>query len=284
MHSDLIYDVGLHRGGDSLYYISQGYRVVAVDAESQFIRLAQTRFVEEIASGQLTLVHAAIGPRDNDEITFYVSKVSDWSSIDINVAEREDSASSVRVQSRTLASIMAQYGTPVYCKIDIEGADAIALESLKSAVELPPFISCEAECSGRERWSDDRSLETLVLLQDLGYRRFKLVDQVQLATIPAKGKFYRDRWKWDKLDRFINRVSWRLAQWRNPDIWHRTRLEHQHGFRFEGDVSGPWGESLDGRWMDFSMAKAMYLRHRQDYYNRKSFSGYGFWVDWHACM
>ena len=54
----------------------------------------------------------------------------------------------------------------------------------------PLFISVEAECYGRERWTELRSLETLDLLQTLGYKRFKLIDQPSLAVLKRSGCFY----------------------------------------------------------------------------------------------
>jgi hypothetical protein len=32
MHPDLIYDLGMHRGGDTQFYLEKGFRVVAVEA------------------------------------------------------------------------------------------------------------------------------------------------------------------------------------------------------------------------------------------------------------
>src|SRR5262245_54069615 len=208
MLSDTIYDVGLHAGGDTRFYLSQGYRVVAVDAEEAFITKARVELSEEVQSGKLILVHAAVAEKDDGHATFYVSELSDWSSLDSCVAERHTAATAVSVPCRTLASLFQQFGTPVYCKIDIEGADALALESLRGVAELPKFISCEAECSGKIRWSDERSLHTLDVLRELGYGRFKLVDQVRLAVIPECGRFYRERWNW--VGDLARRVHWRL--------------------------------------------------------------------------
>ena len=32
-HADLIYDVGMHRGEDTAFYLRKGFRVVAVEAD-----------------------------------------------------------------------------------------------------------------------------------------------------------------------------------------------------------------------------------------------------------
>lgn len=33
MDRDLVYDVGMHNGDDTAFYVSQGYRVVAIEAD-----------------------------------------------------------------------------------------------------------------------------------------------------------------------------------------------------------------------------------------------------------
>lgn len=51
---DLIYDVGLHDGQDSAYYLSKGYRVVAIEASPDFAQHAEQQFRAEIAAQRLT--------------------------------------------------------------------------------------------------------------------------------------------------------------------------------------------------------------------------------------
>ena len=58
--SDLIFDIGLYDGDDTAYYLHQGYRVVAVDANPYMIEGGKQRFAAEIKAGRLTLVNHAI--------------------------------------------------------------------------------------------------------------------------------------------------------------------------------------------------------------------------------
>src|SRR6185503_8538306 len=60
--ADLVYDVGLYDGTDTAYYLSRGYRVVAVEANPQMVARAQERFAESIDAGRLTIVPVGIGP------------------------------------------------------------------------------------------------------------------------------------------------------------------------------------------------------------------------------
>ena len=78
--SDLIYDVGLHAGEDSLFYLLKGFRVVAVDANPAMCRLAGERLARFVETGQLRIVNAAIADR-RGRLTFFENTKSDWSTL-----------------------------------------------------------------------------------------------------------------------------------------------------------------------------------------------------------
>ena len=47
MIEDLIYDVGVHRGEDSAYYLAKGYRVRAFEANPDLVAGCRTRFADD---------------------------------------------------------------------------------------------------------------------------------------------------------------------------------------------------------------------------------------------
>lgn len=141
-------------------------------------------FQKEVESGQLILEHSVVSSHDNKISSFYISPNSLWSSEHKDVAERKGLTSKqIFVPSCTLRSLIHKYGVPYYCKIDIEGNDIIALESLKDNVDLPHYISVETECLGDNSQPNDVMFSTLDMLYELGYRKFKLVDQTTLSVL-----------------------------------------------------------------------------------------------------
>jgi hypothetical protein len=68
---DLVFDVGMHLGEDSAYYLAKGYRVVAVEANPELADAGRRRFDREISAGRLTIVEGAIADTDRPTITFY---------------------------------------------------------------------------------------------------------------------------------------------------------------------------------------------------------------------
>src|SRR5438093_6042745 len=131
---DLVFDVGMHVGEDTAYYLECGYRVVAVEANPRLIEDAAVRFAQAIEEGRLELVHAVVVEQGGQALTFHLSRRTIWSSLDRELAEREGLYErAVEVPSVSLAELMSERGAPLYCKIDIEGADLAALGSLDGA-------------------------------------------------------------------------------------------------------------------------------------------------------
>ena len=58
--SDLIYDVGAHKGEDSDFYLRLGFRVVAVEANPTLVDKLKQRFPDEISNGKYILVENAM--------------------------------------------------------------------------------------------------------------------------------------------------------------------------------------------------------------------------------
>ncbi|MBX3437098.1 MAG: hypothetical protein KF861_06380, partial [Planctomycetaceae bacterium] len=90
MSDTTIFDIGFHKCEDVTYYLTRGCRVIAVDADLRNIESARTRFSAQIASGQLTLVHAAISDTDDQLIKFHLSKNTVWSSLNPEIANRRN--------------------------------------------------------------------------------------------------------------------------------------------------------------------------------------------------
>ena len=63
MQTDLVFDVGAHYGNDTAYYLSRGFRVVAVEAHPKCFCELYQRFSESIAAGKLHILNFAVAER-----------------------------------------------------------------------------------------------------------------------------------------------------------------------------------------------------------------------------
>lgn len=176
--SDLIYDIGMHDGDDSDFYLRKGFRVVAVEADPELCEGAARRFLRFIDDGRLIIVNRAIVP-ETGPVTFYRSTTSGWGTVvedwnRDNVA-RGVAADALVVEGITLADLVAAHGAPFYMKLDIEGMDRLALEALEATAVRPRYLSMETSFARAPRIASiEADFETLARL---GYDRFKIVEQ-----------------------------------------------------------------------------------------------------------
>ena len=53
----LIFDIGMHVGQDTAFYLAKGFRVIAVEANPLLVRDAEKHFKNQIETGQLTILN-----------------------------------------------------------------------------------------------------------------------------------------------------------------------------------------------------------------------------------
>jgi FkbM family methyltransferase len=164
--SDLIYDVGSHKGEDTGNYLRQGYRVIAIDADPRMIAHCRRRFQTELAAGRLTLLNIGIEQAEG-VLPFWVNTdKDDWSSFDHEKATRNGTnAYEIAVRCVPFETVLHDHGIPYYLKIDIEGRDLLCLQALDRR-DLPVYVSTEMYTT-----------QQICRLSALGYSHFKLVNQ-----------------------------------------------------------------------------------------------------------
>jgi FkbM family methyltransferase len=264
MQRDLIYDVGMHRGEDTDFYLRKGYRVVAIEADPDLVAANRDRFSAEVKNGRLTIVSGAIADPDTDAITFYRHPTeSAWGTTDPGRVKRKRNPGiePVEVPVVDISLTLAEHGTPWYMKIDIEGADRLCLGSLRDLTEPPVYVSIESE---KMDWS--ALVAEFDLLEELGFDRYAAVQQAALEERPVEvtslsGERFTYRFELgasgvfgEDIQHWASRTEV-LAQYRR--IFRRYRLLGDHafinrfgpGFRLRKTVQRAIGKPLPG-WYD----------------------------------
>jgi FkbM family methyltransferase len=223
--SDLIFDVGMHLGEDTDFYLKKGFRVVSFEANSTLVQHCRVRFSDAIASGRLVIVHGAVCPGTDSTVPFYENlRQTEWGTLNLDWVARNQQRGApskvVEVKRVDLAEYFRKYGMPYYLKIDIEGTDLAAASSVEELEDRPQFISIETEIN---RFG--RALGEIELLRSLGYCKFKPVQQ---QTIMGTRLMSRTR--------------------------DGTSFEHV----FERGASGPFGDDLTGEWLDYATVRRAY--------------------------
>ena len=199
-HQDLVYDVGMHKGEDTEFYLRKGFRVIAFEADPELVRFCRNRLRDSIAQGSLTIVEGAIlDSNDADagqkKVRFYRNEnVSVWGTVCADWVERNArlgaSASSIEVDVVDFAGVIQEHGMPRFMKIDIEGCDMSCIHALKRFRERPDYVSIESDKTSFRNIK--REIDTLV---DLGYDCFQAVEQSAIPRIqsppfpPTEGKY-----------------------------------------------------------------------------------------------
>jgi FkbM family methyltransferase len=169
---DLIFDIGMHNGDDSDYYLKKGFRVIAIEANPALCALAAKRFREAVASRRLTICNIGIAPV-RGELSFYINNaITEWSSFDYDIASRGHEVTTLKIRTAPPDDFFTAFGVPYYCKIDIEGFDRLAVDTVCALPVKPEYVSFENAAT--------RDFEVLA---NAGYRVFQLVEQSSIPTI-----------------------------------------------------------------------------------------------------
>lgn len=238
-HNDLIFDIGLHKGEDTGYYLKKGFKVVAFEADPDLIISCKQKFATEIASGQLRIVEGAIveNLKAGDVVRFYKNNkntvwgtvMQDWSERNVKLGAESEV---IEVKAIDFTEYLRLYGIPYYMKIDIEGMDTVCLKSLLHFDIKPDYISIESD-----KVSMDNIQNEFQLFKTLGYNAFKIVNQGNITRQKEK--------KENGEGQFL-------------------------GHHFEHGSTGTFGKDLDGKWLNHDQALSKY---------KTIFIGYKLWGD-----
>jgi FkbM family methyltransferase len=233
----VIFDIGMSEGNDTDFYLRKGFKVVGVEADPEVCETSARRFAEAIQQNRLAIVNRAAAESDSEPVVFWRDKKFQGHSSVIN-AHLSDDVEQILVETISYPTLCEIYGAPYYVKIDIEGGEPPFLKSMGKVLERPQFIS--AEC---------RNLRPIEVIHDLGYRYFKLVNQVKLPEFtlprPAREGQYAER----------------------PVHW-----EHW---------SGPFGREAPGkRWFSYAEIRELWLQLHELWKLETLIVG---WFDCHAC-
>ena len=157
----LIYDVGMHNGDDTEYYLLKGAAVVGIEANPALLPELRRRFAGDISAHRLTLVDKAVGSEEKP-VPFYVDPGKARQS---SMVRNRAGFSEIEVQSVRLSSLMQVYGLPAFAKIDVESMDGAVLDDLDRFGMVPPHLSVEVH-----------TFEIFFRLYAMGFTQFRLIN------------------------------------------------------------------------------------------------------------
>lgn len=136
--NDLCFDIGANIGKKSKLFLSLGANVIAFEPQSscqvELLKINNTKFsLYPIAVGnengeqELFLAnHSEVATLSNQFIDFYSSKEMQWTKNE-------------KVKTKTLNSLIEEFGVPDFCKVDTEGYELNILSSLNYKIPIIEF-------------------------------------------------------------------------------------------------------------------------------------------------
>jgi FkbM family methyltransferase len=226
LRDDLIFDVGMHLGEDTAFYLKKGFRVVGIEANPAFVHHCEQRFADAIKAGNLYVVSGAVTARTEATLPFYVNTMeTQWGTLKqervARNALRGAPSRRIEVNRVDVRDLLLEYGVPHYLKVDIEGSDIDVLTALLETPHRPSFLSIETNI---HRYST--ALGELALLRRLGYSKFHPVQQEAIE---------------------------------GSAVTVRARDGRMITHAFERGSSGPFGEDLPGPWLSERGCRLAYL-------------------------
>ncbi|GEO08022.1 FkbM family methyltransferase [Segetibacter aerophilus] len=252
----LVYDIGMHIGQDTRYYLKKGFRVLAIEANPELVEEARKNLCKYTASGQLIILNVCIAQSEGVRPFYKNLRCSEWSSFDKSIGSRNETRYEVlNVECITTKKLFETYGMPYYLKIDIEGYDYMCLLDIPDNGNKPQYVSCEA-CH----------LEWLDILKSKGYQKFKLISQgdnfIQIDLDKEK-KFY-----YPKYQVVRNGIKLRLQRF--------ISFKHLYG------SSGPFGDDTKGEWKSYEQVKSLFEKYNCTQ-SAKPLNNVS-WFDFHASL
>lgn len=181
-NQNLIFDVGMHRGEDTDFYLKKGFQVVSFEANPDLVEHCSKRFESEIRDGRLIIVSGAIVESSTiaegkSSVKFFRNKDKTvWGTVAEDWASRNEELGAgseiIEVPTVDFTDCLKKYGIPHYLKIDIEGMDTVCLRAFLNSPGKPNYISIESE-----KIDFSALLEEFQIFEKLGYQSFKAVQQ-----------------------------------------------------------------------------------------------------------
>lgn len=164
---DLVFDVGAHWGNRTDIFLALGARVVCLEPQRSCAQRLWRRFRN---NPNVIIVPKGVGEKEGTaqlsvcEDTTTISTLSHKWKTEGRFAATHQWTKSETIPLITLDALIARYGVPTFCKIDVEGFEEAVLKGL---TQLVPYLSFEFT---REFSSDAR--RCMDLLCALGQMEF----------------------------------------------------------------------------------------------------------------
>ena len=170
-NQSLVFDIGANIGSRTLIFQELAGRVIALEPNPDLFLILKKRFG---SNGKIVTVKRGCAA-ESGITSFYLGSnhlVSSFSkkfiSFKKSIGEDRQWTKEVKVDLTTLDLLIAEYGLPQFCKIDVEGFEWPVISGLSQKI---PLLSFEFTLPVFE----EETYNCLMHLSELGYMKFNIV-------------------------------------------------------------------------------------------------------------
>lgn len=162
---DLVFDVGANVGNRTSVFLDLGAKVVAIEPQSHCAEMLKHKFGRD---PRLTIIQKALGQNEGIGVihTCGAETISSMSDEWINAVKSSGRFSDYNwqneedVQITTLDVLISRFGTPSFCKIDVEGFESKVLRGLSTPIRTISFEFTPENI--------DNTIDSLMKIETLG--------------------------------------------------------------------------------------------------------------------
>ncbi len=198
---DLCFDIGANVGARAKIFRRLGAKVICLEPQQECLKILNSLFKND---KNVHIVGSAVGAKvgigeltmsiHNDLIASLSEKYVSESRFAKDFAERETQ----QVSITTLDELIGKYGTPKFCKIDVEGFE---LEVLKGLSQPLQYVSLEFA-----KEFLDETEKCIQLLANLGAKKFNFSEGDSLVLFSSE---------WFSLTELMDK----MRAFQNEDFW-----------------------------------------------------------------
>ena len=144
--NDLVFDIGANVGNRVEAFLKCGAKVIAVEPQPSCIIVLKEKFQDKIVIENVGL------SEEPGELEMQISTDSTVSTFSKEYIDKTKDRfkyskwnETIKVQITTLETLLAKYGVPKFCKIDVEGYEVQVLKGLKTKLPLISIEYCVPE-------------------------------------------------------------------------------------------------------------------------------------------